>query len=242
MPPRPASIFASPIPLTDVGGRISKDEAERPTASTISYKEGILRNHHALHLPSGDIVIHVEMAIFKVHTIFLTRHSEVIRDMIDVANHGGSENPVPLKEPLVLDDDVGAWEVLLYSFYREDPFVAFEPSEDDMLKVLEITHKYCMDKLEARVLGRIQENDTTQEGYINMLLASRIVGSRELSQKAIEGMIRLKPNLNWEQAKTIGFETYFDIMSRADPYNCCTCTNVRHKDQDSLGLFDYAYH
>jgi hypothetical protein len=58
------------------------------------------------------------MAIFKVHTLFLNRHSEVLRDMFTVAQSDEAEEKDDNK-PLVLHDKVRGWEVLLGSFYRE---------------------------------------------------------------------------------------------------------------------------
>jgi hypothetical protein len=58
------------------------------------------------------------MALFKVHTAFLTRHSEVLRDMIELGQK--DKNPEEeVDKPLVLQDKARGWEALLYLFYRE---------------------------------------------------------------------------------------------------------------------------
>jgi hypothetical protein len=58
------------------------------------------------------------MAIFKIHSLFLMRHSEVLRDMFTVPKGEGLDAEIGDK-PLVLHDKVRGWEVLLSSFYRE---------------------------------------------------------------------------------------------------------------------------
>jgi hypothetical protein len=84
-----------------------------------------------------------------------------------------------------------------------------------MLDVLEITHKYAMDRLEENIIRRIMKDSQTGEEYVEMILASRIVDSTELYEKAIERLARDgQPGLSWEQAKLLGFETYFEAMSR----------------------------
>jgi hypothetical protein len=59
------------------------------------------------------------MTIFKVHTVFLTKHSEVLQDMVELAKKEENTDDVKIDKPLVLQDKARGWEVLLYSFYRE---------------------------------------------------------------------------------------------------------------------------
>jgi hypothetical protein len=82
-----------------------------------------------------------------------------------------------------------------------------------MLSVLEIVHKYCMESFEERIITQLQETNTTQ-GYVELLAASKIVSSYSLYQKAVEGLVRTNPKPNLEQAKIIGVEAYFEVVSR----------------------------
>jgi hypothetical protein len=71
-----------------------------------------------------------------------------------------------------------------------------------------------MGRLEENILQRIQQPKDIED-YINMLLAANIMGSEDLYQKAIDGLVRKSPKLTWEQAQEIGFEAYYTITSRS---------------------------
>jgi hypothetical protein len=83
-----------------------------------------------------------------------------------------------------------------------------------MLSVLEIAHKYCMESFEERIIAQLQEATTTQ-GYVELLAASKVVKSYPMYQKAIEGLVRVSPKPDLEQAKIIGVEAYFEVVSRS---------------------------
>jgi hypothetical protein len=61
------------------------------------------------------------MAIFKVHTFFLSQHSKVLSDMLTIAESGeeGKHDDGTDDNPLVLQDKAKGWELLLNSFYRQ---------------------------------------------------------------------------------------------------------------------------
>jgi hypothetical protein len=84
-----------------------------------------------------------------------------------------------------------------------------------MLNVLEITHKYCMDSFEERILEKLQSANTTQE-FVDMILAARVVDSPTLRQKAIDGLVRVTPKPNLEQARMIGIDAYHEIATRCN--------------------------
>jgi hypothetical protein len=60
------------------------------------------------------------MAIFKVHTFFLSQHSKVLSDMLKLTKSEEEENCDGTDaRPLVLQDKAQGWELLLNSFYRQ---------------------------------------------------------------------------------------------------------------------------
>lgn len=178
-----------------------------------SYDQGQPKKDHYLYFDSGDLVFQAEMAIFRVHSFFLTQHSKVLSDMFEVASNDKEEKDGTIDSPLVLQDKARGWELVLSSFYRREPLVAFEYSGKDLLSVLEIAHKYCMDGFEERILAKLNTANTTQE-FVDMVLAARIVESYTLHQKAVEGLVRVAPKPNLEQARMIGIDTYHEIASR----------------------------
>ncbi|PVF96591.1 hypothetical protein CPB86DRAFT_786808 [Serendipita vermifera] len=189
----------------------TEELVEVPTNCDISYGEGSPRRHHLFYFPSGDINLQVGMAIFKVHTLFLSRHSEVLGDMLTLArNEGGNANSPDT--PVILHDEVRGWEVLLSSFYREHPFHSFEFTGQDLMSILEITHKYGMHELKKSIIERIKKATTTQE-FVDMVVAGRITDDEQLCQTGVAGLRRVWPKPTWEQAQAIGPKAYFDVMS-----------------------------
>lgn len=197
---------------------IIEDVVEVALVDEMSYDQGQPRKHHAFYFDSGDIVFQAEKAIFRVHRFFLIQQSKVLGDMFEIGSSESNEEEIKdgtIDSPLVLQDKARGWELILSAFYRREPLVPFEYTGQDMQAVLEIAHKYCMDGFEERILSKVQAATTTTQDYIDMLLASRVVESYSLYQKAIEGLVKTSPKPNVEQAKMIGVEAYFEIASRS---------------------------
>ncbi|PVF91158.1 hypothetical protein CPB86DRAFT_719976 [Serendipita vermifera] len=198
---------------------VHKEPVEVVASNETSYEDGSPRNHHSLYIDSGDIVIQVEMAIFKVHSFFLIKHSEVLRNMITISRGERKSNDGTVDKPLVLQDKARGWEILLHSFYRDEPFIAFEFTGQDMVYVLEIAHKYCMTRLEEGIIRRLERAQTTQE-YVDMMLASKVIGSDEFWAKGLKGLVDVTPKPNLEQAKAIGVEAYFHVINNSTCKKC----------------------
>jgi hypothetical protein len=90
-----------------------------------------------------------------------------------------------------------------------------------MLSVLPIARKYCMDKIEAAILKQFGRASTTP-GYVDLMVAAQIVGSQQLYQQALDGLISTRQHLNSAQAKRIGGEATFFVL--ITPKKCGTCT------------------
>ncbi|PVF96592.1 hypothetical protein CPB86DRAFT_786809 [Serendipita vermifera] len=97
-----------------------------------------------------------------------------------------------------------------------EPLLRFEFHGQDMLHVLEITHKYGMDRLQDRIVTRLMEESRQIQDFIDMVMASRVVDSTKLYEKAIEGLARATQVPDREQAKLLGFDVYFDVMSKRE--------------------------
>ncbi|KIM29690.1 hypothetical protein M408DRAFT_55403, partial [Serendipita vermifera MAFF 305830] len=126
-----------------------------------------------------------------------------------------SKNPDGLdSNPLVLSGDRALnWELYLESHYDSshfwDPYIL---TNKRMLGVLTIAHKYCMEKTEEAIIRRLKKPSTV-EGYVDLLVASRIIDSNPLYEQALRGLRdERNPKPTFEQAKRMGFRAYFDVM------------------------------
>lgn len=89
-------------------------------------------------------------------------------------------------------------------------------SSIELMALLRIAHKYCMQSIEDEILTVLKETKSVT-GCIDLMAASQIVGCQELHEQALKDLkaSQLKPNL--EQAKRIGIETYYELMQDPPP-------------------------
>jgi hypothetical protein len=97
------------------------------------------------------------------------------------------------------------------------PFKAMKYKGEQFLGVLHLAHKYCMDEIENEIISMLEEVKTT-EGYVDLMVASQVVSSKPVYQKALDGLYTAKPFPSLEQAKRIGVEAmYAIVMGRKCP-------------------------
>ncbi|KIM29712.1 hypothetical protein M408DRAFT_328576 [Serendipita vermifera MAFF 305830] len=190
-----------------------------------------VQRHPEFYIPSGDMVIQVERTIFKIHSHFLTKQSEVFRDMVTAAPQTTRPNDGTDSKPLVLSgDSVEGWELFLSSIYRE----LFKPiifTGKQSIEILRIAHKYCMQSAEDNLISRLKEETDTGR-LLDLTVASRIVDSKELYDTALQGLIASGTKPTLEEAKMIGIEAYHVIVSQLPMMNgkcrnCHQAGNVR---------------
>jgi len=177
------------------------------------YSTGAPRHHHSLYIEDGNLVLQVENAIFKVHGSFLAKQSSVIKGMLQAPQPDTTQDGTDEK-PLVLRGDTAAgWELLLESLYESTPFDDTGACKaEQMLSVLTIAHKYCMDKIETAILWQLQRASTTA-GYVDLLVAAQIIGSNDLYQKVINILRKTPTILDLEQSERIGAAATYYILT-----------------------------
>ncbi|KIM29686.1 hypothetical protein M408DRAFT_328553 [Serendipita vermifera MAFF 305830] len=178
------------------------------------YSTGVPRRHPHFYLDDGNFVMQVENAIFKVHRFFLVRHSSVLKGMFDV--HKGDEDITGEgmdDSPVKLDgDSVLGWEVFLSEIYERGPIAKPQQrTKEQLLYLLRVAHKYCMVVIEGDILKELKQDSTT-EGYVTRIVASRVVDSDEVYKEALNGLIAsgVKPDL--VQARKIGVDAVHAIL------------------------------
>lgn len=83
---------------------------------------------------------------------------------------------------------------------------------EQILLVLPIVHKYCMEDMETNIIDGMKK-DTSNDGYANLIVASRILGSDELYQAGLKGLTSSGVAPSLAQAKRIGAEaTHIAMM------------------------------
>jgi len=208
------------------------------TKAPADYSGGNPRPHHQFYRDAGDTLIQVQNAIFKIHRFFLIDHSSVLRDMLSLPQSiKGSEsaNGTPI---VISGDTAKVWELLLASFYRARPMAAMDYTDEECLELLALVHKYGMEGIEEDLISYLEEDQTT-EGWVDLILASRIAGCNHLYERALEGLRQSWPLPNLEQAKKIGIEATHALLGWPGCYECGTdrpnplrCTQCRHLRQD----------
>jgi len=77
-----------------------------------------------------------------------------------------------------------------------------------------------MDKIEAAILKELGRASTTP-GYVDLMVAAQIVGSQQLRQQALDGLISTRQKLCGAQAQRIGGEATFAALTA--PGKCGYC-------------------
>ncbi|KIM28610.1 hypothetical protein M408DRAFT_329376 [Serendipita vermifera MAFF 305830] len=175
------------------------------------YSTGEPRKHHSLYFEDGNFVMQVENAIFKVHQSLLSRYSVVISEMLAAPSQGESKDGTDEKPLVFPDDSALGWELLLsiqYARPRINPEIF---NGKQMLWILPIAHKYCMEEIEADVINELKKN-ISMDGYVDLMVASQIVGSDELHQTGLKGLISSQTAPNLDQAIRIGVEATHAVM------------------------------
>jgi hypothetical protein len=91
-----------------------------------------------------------------------------------------------------------------------------------MLLILPIAHKYCMESIEAEITHGLNRSSTLREDihsdarvHVDLMVASRIVGSEARYQQALQRLISSRAELGLDQAKRIGTEATHTILTAA---------------------------
>ncbi|KIM29710.1 hypothetical protein M408DRAFT_328574 [Serendipita vermifera MAFF 305830] len=184
---------------------------------------------------SCAMMIQVERTIFKIHSHFLTKQSEVFRDMVTAAPRANDHNGGTDSEPLVLSgDSVEGWELFLSSIYRTNSFKPITFTGKQSIEIIRITHKYCMQSAEDELISRLKE-ETGATKFLDLIVASRIVDSKELYDTALRGLTDSEYRLTLEEAKMIGIEASYAIMSQfQSKLKPWICRNTRCKQVDNF--------
>ncbi|KAG8810507.1 hypothetical protein FRC17_002911 [Serendipita sp. 399] len=128
-------------------------------------------------------------------------------DMSSGENNDGTE-----EKPLVLTGDtVAAWELFLRLQYPTIRILPEALTAEQLLTILPIANKYRMERVETDIIQELKKF-TDYEGSINLVAASRIVGSDELYQNGVQRLISFGISPNSTQARRIGAGATHAVM------------------------------
>jgi hypothetical protein len=168
--------------------------------------------------------------MFKVHRSVLSNYSTIVRDMLSGSKEGPANSNIDDQLITLTGDHVAGWELLLGLQYNRyvvtniiDPnyfsLMCLSPritsdtlSGEDLLTMLTIAHKYQMKRVEEDIMEQLRR-DTTYNGLVDLIVASNIVKSNEIYQETIQRLTALGGLLSMAQAKRIGVEATFTILT-----------------------------
>ncbi|KAG8818585.1 hypothetical protein FRC19_010552 [Serendipita sp. 401] len=205
-------------------------------SSASDYTRGQPRRHHSLYFEDGTLVMRVssflmcrmrrswlqmslkvENAIFKVHRSLLARSSTAIQDMLSVPSGKGPHDGTD-ENPLIMSgDSVVGWELLLGLQYSVLLNRFQLPKGEDLLTILPIVHKYCMEEIEANIIRELKAT-FTYDGFVNLIVASRLIDCNSLYQDGLQRLFKFGTFPTLEQAKRMGVETTHAVMKSASDH------------------------
>jgi hypothetical protein len=71
-----------------------------------------------------------------------------------------------------------------------------------------------MEIIEKSLISRLQK-DSSETKYINLLKASRIVGSSQLHDEAFHGLVGRRALLTRPEAHVMGIDLLYDVMTQS---------------------------
>jgi hypothetical protein len=100
-----------------------------------------------------------------------------------------------------------------------------EYTGEELMGVLRVAHKYCMNVIEQDITKSLAM-DTSLEGLINLLVASRIIDDKELHKKAWDSLIASTDTPDLEQARRMGLDLLYALLLNRKPfYSCRQCSS-----------------
>lgn len=82
-----------------------------------------------------------------------------------------------------------------------------------------------MDRIKDAILEQLEASTTS--AYVDLMVAAQTVGSEQLYCQALNGLISTRESLNLTQAKLIGVEATFDVLTTLK--RCGYCNHVAWK-------------
>ncbi|KAG8800492.1 hypothetical protein FRC17_006853 [Serendipita sp. 399] len=181
-----------------------------PRAPSDDQTRDQLQRHPDLYLEDGTLVIQVESTIFKVHRSVLVRYSTVLRDMLDVpsgkAQDGTDERPV-----CFAGESAVAWGLLLGSQYELPLIASKEYNGEQLLSMLSVAHKYCMERIEAGIVAKLKMT-SSYDGFVDMIVASQITDSNDLYEDGLQRLIASGSPPTLPQAIRMGVKATHTVM------------------------------
>ncbi|KAG8820496.1 hypothetical protein FRC17_010132 [Serendipita sp. 399] len=172
------------------------------------YSQGEVRNHHKFFFSTGDTLIQVEKALFKIHRHFLTQYSSVLEGLFELpTGDDGEMHPIPIQE-----DGYRGWEALLGIFYRDNHMAPSPPSWDDTIALLPIAHKYSMETIENSALERITGEGTTKQQLIDALSVFKKLNMPDMHRKTLEKLALVPEFPTYEEAREMGLVSFYTLV------------------------------
>lgn len=84
---------------------------------------------------------------------------------------------------------------------------------EHLLLILPVAHKYCMENTEEDIITELKKASDS-EGFVDLIVASRMVDSDRLYQDGIQRLISSEIPPTLEQAKRMGAEANHTVMSQ----------------------------
>jgi len=78
-----------------------------------------------------------------------------------------------------------------------------------------------MEDIENAVIKQLE----SMKAYVDLIIASRIIDSNEISKKALQGLLASPMKLTLEDAKRVGVDTLFVVMRAS--IMCCNLSGER---------------
>ncbi|KIM26915.1 hypothetical protein M408DRAFT_175169 [Serendipita vermifera MAFF 305830] len=161
----------------------------------------------------GDTLLHVNKAIFRVHSHFLGKHSAILKDTLSLPKpHNVPSASSDCRRIPLSGDSVVGWECLLGLFYPDNPCQPVMYTAKQWASIVLIANKYVMESIEASATLKLEQSRPSLDAVDLMVLAQRI-DSRKLYQSALQSLAGREKLLSLVDAEKIGLKSFHEVIA-----------------------------
>ena len=103
--------------------------------------------------------------------------------------------------------------------------IAVAHTGQEAIEVLEIAHRYEMKTIEQTIISRLENANSTPE-FVDLMVASRMLQSESLQEKAAKGLLDSPIMPDLDEAKRLGLDAYYALWQHPEKrrgHDCRTC-------------------
>ncbi|TFK74673.1 hypothetical protein BDN72DRAFT_893015 [Pluteus cervinus] len=175
-----------------------------------------LQRHPQYYIQGGDLHILVGNTLFRVHSYFFDRESQVFKDLLAVPPSGGSRQGSEDSSAIVLETTREDFESFLFIFYNPQ-FTVYEFSLQDWTAVLDQAHRWGFQSIKDLSIRELQTLDISDVQRVSLYEQYDV--KKEILVPLYSNLCIRPEALSIEEAEILGMATAVRIFQGRERIN-----------------------